>query len=93
MGIFPLTGVVGDAEIRIGGIGGVATLPEFRGKGYMSNLMECSIQKMTEDKYSISILWGDRQRYANFGKGCNILEWRIKKSEVRKRLLHYTNRW
>ncbi|NQS89615.1 GNAT family N-acetyltransferase [Patescibacteria group bacterium] len=68
VGIFPLTGVVGDAEIRIGGIGGVATLPEFRGKGYMSNLMECSIQKMTEDKYSISILWGDRQRYTNFGK-------------------------
>ena len=29
--------------------------------------MDYSIQKMVEDKYAISILWGDRQRYANFG--------------------------
>ena len=67
VGIFPLTGVAGDAEIKIGGIGAVATLPEFREKGYMSKLMDYSIQKMAEDKYPISILWGDRQRYANFG--------------------------
>jgi len=66
VGIFPLMGAVGDAEIKMGGIGGVATLPEFRGKGYMSKLMDYSIQKMAEDKYPISILRGDRQRYGNF---------------------------
>lgn len=67
VGIFPLTAAVGDARVRIGGIGGVATLPEFRGKGYMRKLMNYSVRKMKEDKYAISILWGDRQRYGNFG--------------------------
>lgn len=67
VGIFPLTMVVKDAEIKMGGIGGVATLPEFRGKGYMSKLMNFSIQKMRKDGYPLSILWGDRQRYGYFG--------------------------
>jgi len=67
VGIFPLIAVVKDVEVRIGGIGAVATLPEFRGKGYMSRLMDYAIQRMKEAGFPISILWGDRQRYANFG--------------------------
>jgi len=66
VGIFPLTLIVGRARISAGGIGGVATLQEYRGKGYMSKLMNYSIEKMRKDGYSISILWGDRQRYGHF---------------------------
>jgi len=67
VGIFPLTAMVEDAKIKMGGIGGVATLPEFRGRGYMRKLMNYCIQNMKEEEYSVSILWGDRQRYSNFG--------------------------
>ena len=67
VGIFPLTMIVDDARIKMGGIGGVATLQEYRGKGYMIKLMNYSIEKMKRDGYPISILWGDRQRYGHFG--------------------------
>lgn len=67
VGIFPLIMFIENTEIKMGGIGGVATLPEFRGKGYMSKLMNSSLQKMKENGYPLSILWGDRQRYGYFG--------------------------
>ncbi|RLE76530.1 MAG: hypothetical protein DRJ56_04015 [Thermoprotei archaeon] len=67
VGIFPLTLVVEKARIRVGGIGGVATLQEYRGRGLMTALMNRAIEKMREEGYSMSILWGDRQRYGHFG--------------------------
>jgi len=67
VGIFPLTAVVENTQIKMGGIGGVATLPEFRRRGHMTRLMDYCIQKMRDDGYPISTLWGDRERYENFG--------------------------
>jgi len=67
VGIFPLVMAVGKAKISMGGIGAVATLQEYRGKGFMSRLMKFAIEKMRNDGYSLSILWGDRQRYGHFG--------------------------
>jgi len=67
VGIFPLTMVVGKAKVNIGGIGAVATLQEYRGRGFMTKLMKAAIRKMKADGYSLSILWGDRQRYGHFG--------------------------
>lgn len=67
VGIFPLKMKVGRAEIMMGGIGGVATLQEFRGRGFMTKLMNYAIDKMRKEGYPISILWGDRQRYGHFG--------------------------
>ena len=67
VGIFPLEMIVGKARIKMGGIGGVATLQEYRGRGYMTKLMNYAISKMKEMGFSISVLWGDRQRYGHFG--------------------------
>ena len=67
VGIFPLKFIVNEDIIDVGGIGGVATLQEYRGRGYMSRLMNYSIEKMGRDGYALSILWGDRQRYGHFG--------------------------
>ncbi len=67
VGIFNLTFRCEDIEYKVGGIGGVATLQEYRGKGFMSILMKEAIKKMRERGYVFSILWGDRQRYGHFG--------------------------
>jgi GNAT superfamily N-acetyltransferase len=58
--------VAGQA-IRVAGITGVATLPEHRGKGYMTGLLRHCIEDMTARGYALSELGGDRQRYRRFG--------------------------
>lgn len=59
--------MVEDIVIEVGGIGGVATHPDYRRKGLMKNLLEFAISKMKERGCALSFLWGDRQRYGNFG--------------------------
>jgi len=59
--------VVEEAKVAMGGIGAVATLQEYRGKGFMTKLMNFAIKRMIANRYSLSILWGDRQRYGHFG--------------------------
>jgi predicted acetyltransferase len=63
VGIFPLQVEADGVNLKVGGIGGVATLPDYRGKGYMSELLKYSIEKMKKEGYSLSWLAGDRQRY------------------------------
>lgn len=66
VGLFPLKVKVGKEIAKVGGIGGVATLPEWRGKGLMTKLLNHTIKKMEKENYPFSVLWGDRQRYGNF---------------------------
>ncbi len=54
-------------EMRVGSIGQVACLPDFRGKGLMSGLLNATIARMTKDGHHVSILGGDRQRYRRYG--------------------------
>lgn len=65
--LFPLNLIVGERKIKAGGIGNVATDPETRGKGYMAKLLNYNIKKMKDERYSLSVLGGDRYRYGNFG--------------------------
>ncbi len=67
VGIFPMTLVCGDARLSVGGIGGVSTDPNFRGQGLMTMLLNTSIAVMQRRNYDLSILWGDRHRYNQFG--------------------------
>jgi predicted N-acetyltransferase YhbS len=67
VGLFPLELSCFGVDIMAGGIGGVATLPEYRGKGYMSRLMDYVAELMKERGWPLSILWGDRQRYYPLG--------------------------
>ncbi|NLC45086.1 MAG: GNAT family N-acetyltransferase, partial [Clostridiales bacterium] len=67
VGIYPLELVVGPSTITTGGIGAVGVDPRTRGKGYMSSLMEHSIQIMEDRKLPLSVLWGNRQRYMHYG--------------------------
>ncbi|MCM8767089.1 MAG: GNAT family N-acetyltransferase [Candidatus Omnitrophica bacterium] len=65
--IFPINLIHNDIKIKIAGIGNVATEFEERGKGFMTILLNQAIKKMEKEGYSLSILWGDRHRYINFG--------------------------
>jgi len=62
---YPLEIVIGPARVRCGGIGDVATLPEKRGQGYISRLMNESVRRMRERGMPLSWLGGDQQRYQN----------------------------
>lgn len=67
VGTFPMEIVSGPSRLRCGGIGNVATAPEARGKGYMSQLLQRSVEAMQEKRWPLSVLWGDPQRYGHFG--------------------------
>lgn len=53
--------------IRVTGLGQVATLPEYRGSGLMSQLLDDAIARMTQQGVLLSDLAGDRLRYARYG--------------------------
>jgi N-acetylglutamate synthase-like GNAT family acetyltransferase len=46
-------------ELKVGCIGGVATHPEYRGRGYATAVLNDCIKKMEQEDYDISILWTD----------------------------------
>ena len=67
VGVFPLQWCVGDVRLRIAGIGGVSTHPDCRGQGLMQRLMADALRQIELDRYDLSALGGQRQRYRYFG--------------------------
>ena len=65
--MFPVVAVVNACEIPVAGIGGVATHPECRGKGYMGKLLDYAAREMKARDIPLSILWGYTPRYRHFG--------------------------
>lgn len=65
--VFPISSIQNGIKVKFGGIGAVSTDYEERGKGYMTILLKEAIKKMEKENYPLSILWGDRHRYINFG--------------------------
>jgi predicted N-acetyltransferase YhbS len=54
-------------EIKVAGLTLVSTWPTYRGQNLMTQLLNRSIQAMTEEGYAFSDLGGDTQRYGHFG--------------------------
>ncbi|MGQ9731647.1 MAG: GNAT family N-acetyltransferase [Candidatus Zipacnadales bacterium] len=67
VGGYPLEIVIGPSRVRASGMGNVATHPDKRGRGYMTRLITESLKLWRERGWTLSVLWGDRQRYAPFG--------------------------
>ncbi|MBR0113032.1 MAG: GNAT family N-acetyltransferase [Clostridia bacterium] len=67
VGLFPMTMNAGGIPIKIGGIGNVAVARDARGKGYMIECMNMTLDQMKNDGTDISLLGGQRQRYEHFG--------------------------
>ncbi len=66
-GLYPIEIVSAGVKLTAGGIGNVATHPEARGRGYMRRLLQRAISDMEAGGVPVSVLWGDRRRYGNFG--------------------------
>ena len=67
VGVIPMTWQVGNTQLRVAGIAGVSTLPEYRGLGLMSQLMRHCVEAIRNDGFHLSWLGGQRQRYGYFG--------------------------
>ncbi|MDP6698193.1 MAG: GNAT family N-acetyltransferase [Candidatus Latescibacteria bacterium] len=67
VGVFPLTWKLGDATLRIAGVGGVCCHPRYRKHGFMGQLMRHCVEAMREEGYPLSWLGGQRQRYGYYG--------------------------
>jgi len=87
VGLFPIQWQVGDATLKVGGIGGVSTHPRSRGAGHMKALMSRCIEVMKDEGYHLSYLGGQRQRYQYFGyERCGISSsFNLNKSNLRHR--------
>jgi GNAT superfamily N-acetyltransferase len=67
VGSHPRDWQVGDTMLKLGGIGGVATLSEYRGEGLMKALMDRAVANMKSEGYHLSWLGGHRHRYQYYG--------------------------
>jgi predicted N-acetyltransferase YhbS len=67
VGMFPLSWCIDDTQLRMTGIGGVCTHPEYRKRGLMQKLMPHCLNEARSQGYHLSWLGGQRQRYAYFG--------------------------
>ena len=67
VGLMPFDIISDNKIIKVAGIGGVATDPVARGAGYMGTLLKYAITQMKKQGFPISVLWGMRSRYANYG--------------------------
>ena len=59
--------LVEGGQLKVAGITGVATRPEYRRQGLMTRLLDHCIRLMEEEGYVLSDLGGDTQRYRKFG--------------------------
>lgn len=85
----PLILNVYNQMISIRYIGLVAVHESVRGKGYMTFLLEQAMKEMKEEKTTLSILGGQRQRYEYFGYEPGGIEFRcvVNKTNIRHSLL------
>jgi predicted N-acetyltransferase YhbS len=65
--VFPKLIRVGKAYVWMGGVGGVATDPEYRRRGLASRLMRKSLEYMNDEGLETSLLFGDPEYYRRFG--------------------------
>jgi GNAT superfamily N-acetyltransferase len=64
---YPRTLVIGGEKLNVYGIGSVATHPRERGRGFMSTLMNYTVEEMKKEGVHLSNLGGRRSRYNHFG--------------------------
>lgn len=58
---------IGRARIKVGGVLGVETDEKHRCKGYATRVMNSALDRMTRERYGMSVLHGIRDFYHRFG--------------------------
>jgi predicted N-acetyltransferase YhbS len=66
-GVFGYRMRIGAARVRLAGVGGVATSAHHRKRGLMARTIRASIRAMAEVGYDMTMLFGIRHFYAQFG--------------------------
>lgn len=90
VGAYDFDWIVSDAgdvfTVKAFGIGQVSCLPEFRGNGVMTSLLNHAIGLMADEGRVISFLGGDRFRYNHFGFnfGGNTVKFNLEKHRFEK---------
>ena len=67
IGLYLFNMINNDKRIKIACVGAVSTLPEYRNKGYFTQVLNKVIDKANELKLDLLYLGGDRTRYNHFG--------------------------
>ena len=65
--IFPYLMRIGEAVVRMDGIGGVATGEEYRYRGYSRRVMEAAVELMRGGDAALATLYGIQDFYPKFG--------------------------
>jgi predicted N-acetyltransferase YhbS len=65
VGCYPFAATLHGVPLRLAGIGQVATVPEARGRGLMTGLLEAALRSVGDA--DLFWLYGDRQRYGRIG--------------------------
>lgn len=68
---------IGEARLKMGGIGWVSTAGHFRNKGIASKLIQNSVQYMKANSYHISMLFGIPNFYHRFGFATTLSEYYV----------------
>lgn len=55
--LFPFHARIEDCSVKIGGIGSVGTLPEYRGQGLSQGILKAQVEWMAEQQYDLSLLF------------------------------------
>ncbi|HHV54676.1 MAG TPA: GNAT family N-acetyltransferase [Firmicutes bacterium] len=75
--IHDLPMMVEGTVLRMGGIGGVQTVPQLRRQGYARQMLSSAVQYMRENDYDVSVLFGIHNFYHRFGFVTSLIESRI----------------
>jgi hypothetical protein len=65
--IVPFTLCVGQARVRMDGIGGVGTKEQHRNRGYSRRVLEAAVERMRQGDAALSMLYGIQDFYPKFG--------------------------
>jgi len=71
-----------DARLKIGGIGAVATHPDYRQRGLMHQAAQASFEAMRQAGYDLSILRGRHYAKIGYARAWNYVTYRLKKDEL-----------
>lgn len=67
VGIYPYDARIGEKTLRFATVGNIGVLREYRGRGYMQQLMEAAMDALAAQKIDVSRLGGLRTRYERYG--------------------------
>jgi len=79
--VIPYKSFFDNQSVNVSGIGGVASLPQYRNKGAVRQCFSTAFSEMYEEEYAFSYLYGfSTSYYKKFGYclACDVNEWEVK---------------